>query len=244
MQQQRTFKCEKPYNINKCSHYDSNGNLHYFVNGKFFVTTEEELQILGSKMRVDKAVETVHKSSVTTLDIVEMFIHKDGIKDRASIAFLRGIIKENKKRLTELETCEQDINRSLDKKRKLSMDDRDTIKTIIVGIYVSPEKEKLISTIDKNKRILKMVENYGSDFNGSELDVERAKLVPITDFLPVNKAGFVSCPWHNERTKSCKYYKKDNRVHCFGCDNGGDVIDVIQKILNKDFKEAVRFLTK
>ena len=36
----------------------------------------------------------------------------------------------------------------------------------------------------------------------------------------VNRSGFCSCPFHNEKTPSMKIY--DKGVKCFGCGEGGD----------------------
>lgn len=38
----------------------------------------------------------------------------------------------------------------------------------------------------------------------------------------VNRAGFISCPFHDEKTASMKIYEKS--FYCFGCGAGGDVI--------------------
>lgn len=40
-----------------------------------------------------------------------------------------------------------------------------------------------------------------------------------------NRAGFICCPFHNERTPSMKLY--DHRYHCFGCGAHGSVIDFV-----------------
>lgn len=45
--------------------------------------------------------------------------------------------------------------------------------------------------------------------------------------LPVNRAGFAVCPFHNDRTPSMKV---DARFHCFGCGADGDVIDFVARL--------------
>lgn len=52
--------------------------------------------------------------------------------------------------------------------------------------------------------------------------------------LQVNRAGFINCPLHNERTASCKLY--DHRFWCFGCQTGGDSIDLMAAV--KDISKA------
>lgn len=44
--------------------------------------------------------------------------------------------------------------------------------------------------------------------------------------LPVNHAGYINCPLHHEKTPSCKLYPEQGRFWCFGCESGGDAIDL------------------
>jgi len=39
-----------------------------------------------------------------------------------------------------------------------------------------------------------------------------------------NRAGFISCPFHSEKTASLKIFK-DGGWKCFGCGRGNSVID-------------------
>lgn len=50
------------------------------------------------------------------------------------------------------------------------------------------------------------------------------------------------CPIHNEKTPSFYVNEHKNLFHCFGCGAGGDVIDLVRKSSNIDFKEAVEKL--
>jgi hypothetical protein len=54
----------------------------------------------------------------------------------------------------------------------------------------------------------------------------------------INRAGFINCPFHLERTPSCKIYTKN--FHCFGCGVGGDVIKFISLLHNELPIEAVK----
>ena len=53
-----------------------------------------------------------------------------------------------------------------------------------------------------------------------------------------NRAGFVCCPFHSEKTPSMKIYEKD--YHCFGCGENGDVITFVQKLFNLSFPDALK----
>ena len=57
--------------------------------------------------------------------------------------------------------------------------------------------------------------------------------------LPVNRAGFTVCPFHNDRTPSMKV---DARFHCFGCGVDGDVIDFVARLHGLDAKPAAEKL--
>jgi hypothetical protein len=74
--------------------------------------------------------------------------------------------------------------------------------------------------------------------------IARAKQHPLTNFVTPNRAGFILCPFIQEKTPSLKIYP-DNRWYCFGaCGEGGDVIDFIRKLRNLNFIEAIKFLNQ
>lgn len=52
------------------------------------------------------------------------------------------------------------------------------------------------------------------------------------------------CPFHQEKTPSCKIDPATQTWHCFGCGEGGDVITFVRKIDDLDFVDAVRFLAR
>lgn len=56
--------------------------------------------------------------------------------------------------------------------------------------------------------------------------------------IHVNADGFCCCPFHGEKTASCKVYPGERGWHCFGCHAGGDVIDFAQKYFGLDFRAA------
>lgn len=51
-----------------------------------------------------------------------------------------------------------------------------------------------------------------------------------------NRAGFIPCPFHKEKTASMKIYA--DSYYCFGCGNTGDIFTFVQLMDNCDFKEA------
>lgn len=54
----------------------------------------------------------------------------------------------------------------------------------------------------------------------------------------LNRAGFICCPFHAEKTPSLKYYADGKRWKCFGCGEGGSVIDFVMRLFSMSFNEA------
>ena len=54
--------------------------------------------------------------------------------------------------------------------------------------------------------------------------------------LQPNRAGFICCPFHKEKTPSMKIY--EDSYYCFGCGESGDIFDFISKMDNLTFKEV------
>lgn len=52
----------------------------------------------------------------------------------------------------------------------------------------------------------------------------------------VNRSGFISCPFHKEKTASMKIY--NDSFYCFGCGASGDIFEFVQRIDHCDFKTA------
>lgn len=67
----------------------------------------------------------------------------------------------------------------------------------------------------------------------------------IGRYTQLHKSGkhFVGCcPIHSEKHASFTVYPDEQRWHCFGCGQNGDVIDFIMVMERLDFKEAVATL--
>lgn len=56
-----------------------------------------------------------------------------------------------------------------------------------------------------------------------------------------NRSGMIQCPFHPDRTPSCKV---DGRYHCFGCGADGDVIDFVGNLYGLAPIEAARKLAE
>ena len=58
--------------------------------------------------------------------------------------------------------------------------------------------------------------------------------------LEVNQADFAPCPFHPDKTASLKIYPSNKGWHCFGCGEGGSVIDFVMKLFDLRFMDACK----
>jgi len=81
-----------------------------------------------------------------------------------------------------------------------------------------------------------------------QLDVQRAKSVPIRDLYDFNvsretsKMIYAKCPFHDQKTGSFTIYKDSNSWFCYSCNVGGDSISFLQKLKGISFVQAVKEL--
>lgn len=79
-------------------------------------------------------------------------------------------------------------------------------------------------------------------------DIERVKSqVSMRDIanhygIKINRKGYISCPFHNEKTASMKVYPGIKGYYCFGCGAGGTIFNFVMEYENKTFEEAVRMV--
>lgn len=52
-----------------------------------------------------------------------------------------------------------------------------------------------------------------------------------------NRSGFLRCPFHKEKSASCKLYEE--RFVCFGCGAKGSVIDFVMLLFDLSFPQAI-----
>lgn len=69
----------------------------------------------------------------------------------------------------------------------------------------------------------------------------------IGERVPLRQKGrefWCCCPFHNEKTPSCKIDPATQLWHCFGCGEGGDVFGFVMKSDDVTFPDAVRTLAE
>ena len=118
--------------------------------------------------------------------------------------------------------------------------------------------------IDGSKRKLKALEKEKRKFErlrrlslGKEepskpdnyIEADDVKHVPITELMETEGQKYGSrmkylCPLHNEKTPSFNVFLEENRYHCFGCGEHGDVIELYMKMNNCQFIDALQALNR
>lgn len=116
---------------------------------------------------------------------------------------------------------------------------------IAAQIFIGSKIKILEKELKQNVFFLSMLrgKNPHGDKRVTPQHIERAKQVPLTNFLEVNSNGFAVCPFHiNDNTPSLKYYKAQNTWWCFAENIGGDTIDFYEQKFGVKFIEAVQQL--
>lgn len=54
-----------------------------------------------------------------------------------------------------------------------------------------------------------------------------------------NRTGNICCPIHFEKTPSLKIYDNDRGWHCYGCGQGGSIIDFVMIYFGLTFQQAI-----
>ncbi|MDC6448069.1 DNA primase, partial [Alphaproteobacteria bacterium] len=87
-------------------------------------------------------------------------------------------------------------------------------------------------------------------FNKIDLDNIKSK-IPIsvelekkTKLIKKGKDIWCCCPFHNEKTPSCKINDDLGSFYCFGCGAKGDIFTIYQDLFNYTFLDAVKELAE
>ena len=113
-------------------------------------------------------------------------------------------------------------------------------------------KVQNLCVIDKNiarlQRFLQPVVNEPKQSNTiTDNQIEDARSIPIESLLnqEFRRSGsnlVGRCPFHDENTPSFYIYVQENRGWCFGCNKGGDAIDIVMCLHDFNFRDAVQYL--
>lgn len=85
-------------------------------------------------------------------------------------------------------------------------------------------------------------------FNKIDLDNIKSKILiseeleKKTKVIKKGKDLWCCCPFHNEKTPSCKINDEQGSFYCFGCGAKGDIFTIYQDLFNYTFLDAVKDL--
>jgi hypothetical protein len=221
------------YNVLMTQHYDPDTNLTTVVDkhGKKTAYTEDEMKFFWEEERLWKEDLKATLPS-TPLELAQVYPE--------CVEILVDKVAQLDKDIQKLNEQETRI------KARRGIRGKQVWQMLLLEI--ATEKASKIHQVEHAEDIIAAVKSKGRARTPkgmlSASQVSQAKAVPVTDYLKVRRDGKTNCIWHNEKTPSMHYYKKDNAVHCFGCGRGGDVVDVVQQLMGLDFKDAVRHLIK
>lgn len=160
---------------------------------------------------------------------------------------LKELLSAEYDKLDRIKQTEKNLINSIDK-RKMPYKEKETLNWLFISLYVKIPREGVMKKVEHYKKLIS-VQKYlntkkkiGSNREEVSLNIEHAKSVPISNYIEFNRQHRTLCLWHDDKNPSMYYDVKRNRVHCFSCTKGGDVIDVVQKLLNKEFIEAVKII--
>lgn len=158
---------------------------------------------------------------------------------------IQELIKEKKKKLKEIYPQRAVLERIVFKNHR-NYTKQQVALEVLAGLFIDTPAEKLVGEIKNLLNILWHIDNAKKLGTGQDFvfNLEKAKEVPISDYIKFDKAGFASCIFHNEKTPSMKYYPKDNHVHCHACGKHADVVDVVRQLYNLNFINAVKLILR
>lgn len=161
-------------------------------------------------------------------DVLDLI--KPPMKKKISHHELVQLISESKAR-----KCINDIIRI--KKNQLNdlvVARRDIEERVLIDFDIEEKKEQ----VKYYEKFLTTLSNRTNAM--TETEIIYVKAIPMDQFIEFGRDGKANCPWHEDKTPSLHWYKKNNTVYCFGCEKGGDTIAVIRKLHGLSFIDAVK----
>lgn len=117
----------------------------------------------------------------------------------------------------------------------------------MVEIFDGVQLAKISKHIKRLQRLQFLAHRRKAKGGVSDDEVQHALATPIQDVLKqkFQRSGnklIGLCPLHNEKSPSFYIYTKNNSFYCYGCQAGGDAINLIRKLHDLSFVAAVRYL--
>lgn len=161
----------------------------------------------------------------------------------------KNIIEEKIKELEEIRDIQ--IKNVKEKLKIVKHNKTDSFSKWFVREFVKiSDGEDLIKTENDISRLKRIISTSPNKFPKNwitEKQIQQAMETPIETLIdqPLRKMGKTLvglCPLHNEKHPSFYIYPETNSCWCFGCCQGGNVINFIRLLKNCSFQEAVKYL--
>jgi len=116
-----------------------------------------------------------------------------------------------------------------------------------VKVNEGEELLKIDSHITRLKGLLLIGKGKIPKGQFTEEEIQLALAVPIETIFnqPLRKCGRALvglCPFHHEKHPSFFIYPETNSCWCYGCNQGGNVINFVRVLYGYSFKEAIKYL--
>jgi len=158
------------------------------------------------------------------------------------------IFPEMKGRVQELLTQKIDKKKRIQKLYELteSTFSQNLDERLLEEAWFDETLGKTIQSIDNKIKTYQRMLSVDKPLNSQRItdnDIRRAKEVPMESLIdrPI-KRGQILCPFHEEKTPSCRIYH--DHLHCFGCGKSLDTIGYIMEIQGLSFIDSVKYLCK
>ena len=132
-------------------------------------------------------------------------------------------------------------NKESDKVNALKEEQSKEFWQSVVDYFIGGEITKSEKRIKEIDRYLQIISGIPVEGRITREDIERAKEHPFDQLIDF-KNNFAICPFHNEKTPSLHWNKKNNTIHCFGCVKNWDTIAFIRETQGLSFPQAVNVL--
>lgn len=116
-----------------------------------------------------------------------------------------------------------------------------------VKVMEGEELLKIDGHLARLKGLLLITEGKIPKGRLTEEEIQRALAVPIETLInqPLRKSGKALvglCPFHSEKHPSFFIYPETNSCWCYGCNQGGNIINFLRLLHGYSFQEAVKYL--
>jgi hypothetical protein len=108
---------------------------------------------------------------------------------------------------------------------------------------------KIDKQIERLKRLISPSKTLVPNTFITEEQIRQALEVRIVDIaarytrLKRSGSNFIGlCPFHKEKHPSFYIYTKTDSFYCFGCNQGGNTINLVRKLRGCSFKQAINYL--